>query len=114
MNKAVRTGDLQALEAIFADDLIVHAPINRVVDRENVLARYRLGQISYEPEIDATIDFVGVRGETVVIMAEERLRPTGDAPHAGKLVTRRSTEVWKVVDGAWRLGIRQATITGVE
>jgi len=50
----------------------------------------------------------------VVIMGEAILRPNKDAPHAGKTISRRSTDVWKPFDGVWKLWIRQATITKAE
>ena len=58
--------------------------------------------------------FVGVRGDMVVIMGEEVLRPNKDAPHVGKTISRGSTDVWKPFDGVWKLWIRQATITKAE
>jgi ketosteroid isomerase-like protein len=49
------------------------------------------------------------------MMGEEVVKPKETAPHAGKTVRRRSTDVWrKESDGQWRLTIRQATITSVE
>jgi hypothetical protein len=106
--------DLAAFEALFAPDLVVHAPINKVVQRDNILARMRSGQIAYEPDFDRTIDFAGVRGNLVVIMGEEVVRPTGAAPNAGKLIRRRFTDIWKLADGAWTLAIRQATVISAE
>jgi len=95
-------------------DLVVNAPINRTVDRENVLARYRSGEISYEAGTVRDIEFAGVRGDAVVITGEETVRPVGDTPSAGQTVRRRFTDIWTCVDGAWRLSVRQATVTSRE
>jgi hypothetical protein len=105
--------DLPSVEALMAPDLVVHAPINVVVNRENVLARLRSGQISYDGVV-RTISFAGVRGDTVVLMGEEVVTPNRDAPNAGKLVHRRFTDIWTDSGGAWRLTVRQATNTSVE
>ena len=88
---------------------MVHSPLNTVVDRENVLARLRSGQISYERDVEENFEFVGVRGG-VVIMGEEVVHPIDNAPNAGKTVRRRFTDIWKNIDGVWKLAIRQATV----
>jgi hypothetical protein len=110
MDRAGASSDFDAMALVFAPDLVVNSPINTVVTRDNVLARMRGGQIAYE-SATRTIEFVGVRGDAVVVMGEEIVRPVGDAPAAGKTVHRRFTDVWRTYDGAWRLAIRQATIT---
>jgi hypothetical protein len=106
--------DLSSIEALFAPDLVVHSPINRVVDRGNVLARIRDGQIRYEPNVERKIDFAGVRGDAVVVMGEEIVKPLAGTPNAGKIVHRRFTDIWNNTDGTWRLAVRQATVTSAE
>ena len=114
LGDAMRQVDIPAIEALMARDLVVHAPINRVVDRADVLARLVDGKIKYEPNVERTIDFAGVRDDAVVIMGEEVVRPIGDAPNANTVVHRRFTDVWKSTNGAWTLAIRQATVTSAE
>jgi hypothetical protein len=111
---AMLGGDLKAVEMICASDLVVHSPINKIVDRDEVLARLRSGRIAYESHVEEKFEFVGVRGNSVVIMGEEIVQPIGNAPNAGKTVRRRITDIWKGVDGAWKLCIRQATVTTIE
>jgi hypothetical protein len=56
-----------------------------------------------------------MRGDQVVIMGEEVVKPRNTAPHAGRTVRRRFTDVWRrEPDGAWLLTIRQATITSID
>jgi hypothetical protein len=114
MERAGEPLDVNAMAAVFAPDLVVNSPINVVVTRDNVLARMRGGQIAYESNMMRTFEFVGVRGELVLVMGEEVVRPVGDAPHAGKTVHRRFTDLWKTYDSVWRLAFRQATITSVQ
>ena len=114
LGEVMRAVDIAGVEALMASDILVHAPINKVVDRKNVIGRLKAAQISYESEAEEVIDFVGVRGDMVVIMGEEIVHPNKDAPYAGKTEYRRSTDVWKPFDGVWKLWIRQATITKVE
>jgi hypothetical protein len=80
----------------------------------DVVARFRSGQISAEPGGERRVEFIGVRGDSVVAMGEESGRPGPNAPNAGKLIRRRFTEVWKQYAGVWKLAIRQATVTVVE
>ena len=112
--EVMRALDIAGIEALMAPDILVNAPINKVVDRKNIIGRLETAQISYEREAVEVFDFVGVRGDMVVIMGEEIVHPNNDAPYAGKTEYRRSTDVWKPFDGVWKLWIRQATITKIE
>lgn len=112
--EAAGRADWKAAENFFAPDVVVHSPTNRVVNREDIIARMRSGQIGAEPGATRHIEFLGVRGDSVVIMGEETFRPGSNAPNAGKLVHRRFTDIWKQYDGLWKLAIRQATLTSVE
>jgi hypothetical protein len=114
LGEVMRALDIAGVEALMAPDILVNAPINKVVDRKNVIGRLKANQISYEAEASEAIDFVGVRGDMVVVMGEEVVRPNKAAPYAGKTEYRRSTDVWKPFDGVWKLWIRQATITKIE
>jgi hypothetical protein len=114
LGEVMRAVDIAGVESLTASDILVNAPINKVVDLKNIIGRLKANQISYESAAEEVIDFVGVRGDMVVIMGEEILRPNKDAPYAGKTIHRRSTDVWKPFDGVWKLWIRQATITKAE
>ncbi len=111
----IDVGDSSVFAAHLADDLIVNAPIDRVVGRDDVLAGLGAGEIAYGPERNVTkVEFAGVRDGLVVVMGEQIVHPTENAPNAGKIVRRRFTDVWKRVDGVWKLGVRQATVVSVE
>ena len=115
LNAAFLKHDVDAVDALAAPDLIVNAPLNAVVHRDNVLARFRSNQIAYSAEnFSEDFEFVGVRGDAVIIMGEEIVEPIANAPHAGKVVHRRFTDVWKNIGGTWKLALRQATVTSIE
>jgi hypothetical protein len=79
------------------------------------MARFRSGQIAAEPGSgESRLEFVGLLGDSVVIMAEESFKPGPNAPNAGKMIRRRSTEVWRQYGAVWKLAVRQATVTAVE
>lgn len=105
--------DVDTVTAIVTPDLVVNAPINRVVDAADALARFRARRIDYT-SLKVNLEFAGVRGDLVVLMGEEIVTPTSDAPHAGKTVHRRFTDIWRQINGAWKLAIRQGTITSIE
>ena len=101
LDRAMAEGDLISMQAIFAPDLVLQTPTHRIVDAAKVLAVYaRSGKATYEGGMTVTFDFVGLRHGNVVIMGEESVPPA---------IRRRFTDVWGVVDGDWKLLIRQAT-----
>jgi ketosteroid isomerase-like protein len=114
LDEAFAAQDLEAVSALSAKDLVVNTPANRVARRETVLGFFAAGRMSYE-SLDTTIEALDSRGDQVVIMGGEVVKPRDTAPNAGKTVTRRFTDVWRRdSDGRWRLTIRQATITSLE
>ena len=114
LDEAFAAQHIEAVSAFFAEDLLVNTPANRVARREAVLGFFKAGRMNYE-SAEETIEAVDARGDQVVIMGEEVVKPRDTAANAGKIVRRRFTDVWrKERDGRWRLTIRQATITAVE
>ena len=113
LNDAGARHDVEAFEALFATDIVVNSPINAVVHRDNILARFRNSHISYD-SADEKIEFIGVRGDFVVVMGEEIVTPIAHTPNAGKIVHRRFTDIWREIDGAWKLAARQATTVSTE
>lgn len=101
--------DAEAVDRFMAPDLIVNAPHNAVIERAVVMAGFRAGMMHYQTGIESQIEFAGVRDGAVVVMGEETVRPMPGAPHAGKKVRRRVTDIWRERDGAWLLVLRQAT-----
>jgi ketosteroid isomerase-like protein len=113
-DEAMRARDIESVKKFIATDLVVNAPINRVVDGANMLARLSRGEIAYDDEGVSTVEFMGVRDDLVVVMGGGVLNPVGNAPNAGKTIRRRWTDVWKNIDGQWKMIIRQATVFSVE
>ena len=115
LDEAMRTGDVATLGSLFAGDLVVQTPTHRIVDGPRILAVYsKAGQATYDGGMTATFDFVGASQGAVVMMGEEVMPPAPSGPNAGKTVRRRFTDVWREIDGAWKLTVRQATNISVE
>lgn len=113
LDEAFAAQDIDTVSALFAKDLVVNTPANRVARREAVLGFFSAGRMNYD-SFETTIEALDVRVDQVVIMGEEVVKPRGTAPNAGKTVGRRYTDIWrKESDGRWRLTVRQATITSV-
>jgi ketosteroid isomerase-like protein len=113
VDEAFAAQDLAAVSELFAKDLIVNTPTNRVARRQQVLGFFKARRMNYE-SADVTIEALDARDDQVVIMGEEVVKPRDTAANAGKTVSRRFTDVWRrESDGKWRLTIRQATIISV-
>jgi len=115
MTQAFRSHDLHALAHLLAVDLVVNAPINRVVDRDNLFERIRRHEVHYADGPSTTnIEFAEARDDLVVIMGEEIAHPLEHTPHTGSTVRRRFTDIWRPHATTWQLAIRQATITHID
>jgi hypothetical protein len=101
--------DHAAFAALLAKDLVVNNPQNTISVRGATGQRNSSGLISYSSYV-RSVEYVGMLGEMVLLMGEERVVPKGDSPMAGKEVRRRFTDVWKMEGGHWVLAARQATI----
>ena len=49
-----------------------------------------------------------------IVMGGEKIKPQGKQMNAGKLVSRRFTNVWMYSNNSWTIIARQATIIKVE
>jgi len=99
--------DVETLAELFADDLIVNSPLNRVTNGYQVLDLLRRGIIghgSYEEHVEA----VQRRGEIVAVMGRDVVTNPPDE----RLVHRRFTNVWRAHGATWKLIIRHATVLG--
>ncbi len=109
VGEAIRAHDIAALEKLWAPGLIVNGPNNQVLTRDQVLDGMGRGQLDYEGGYKTTLEKVGFFGNVAVTMGEDTYVP-GFGPEKGKLLHRRSTNVWQYTDGAWKMIARQATI----
>ncbi len=111
---AIVAGDKAAFMSKFTDDVLVNNPFNFVSDRAEVERRFTSGLIAYE-YLNRSIEHASPRsGNEVVLMGEETYKPRAGAAHAGKVVRRRFTDIWRMEGGKWLLSLRQATIIAIE
>lgn len=102
--------DFAALERLWSEHFIVNAPSNQILpNRSAVLDWFHKGMTT-RSSYERSIEQIRVDGDIAIVMGEETLTPTADAPHAGRTVRRRFTNIWRKEAGAWRLWARHANV----
>ena len=114
IDEAIVAGNRDGFVSRFGKDAVVNNPFNAISDAAEAGARFQSGAISYE-YLRRSIEYAAPRREDeVVLMGEESYKPRAGAPHAGKVVRRRFTDLWRRESGGWKLSLRQATIISAE
>jgi len=98
--------DIAAMRRNWAADFVVNNPRNEVVEASK--GRIASGARTYSSFI-REVERVLIHGNTVIVMGQEIVVPSGTAPDAGKTINRRFTNIWMKRDGEWLLTARQAT-----
>ena len=109
LGKALATHDQAALEKIWSPNMIVNGPNNTVLTRAEIFEGMKKGQLDYEADYKTTMEKIEFFGNVAVTMGEDSYTPAF-GPEKGKLLHRRSTNVWQYTDGSWMMIARQATI----
>jgi hypothetical protein len=109
LGKALATHDQAALEKLWSPLMIVNGPNNVVLTRAEIFEGMKKGQLDYETGYKTTIEKIEFFGNVAVTMGEDTYTPAF-GPDKGKLLHRRSTNVWQYADDNWMMIARQATI----
>ena len=107
--QAMLHGDADAMARLWSDDLVVSNPLNKVVDKKQVLEMVKSGFLaftSYERQIEYIRDY----GNTVIVAGNETLVFSGKMPNAGKTQHLRFTGIWMKQHGRWQEVARHANI----
>ena len=104
---ALLRNDIAAIKRNWATDYVVNNPRNEVVEASK--GRIASGTRTYSSFI-REVERVLIHGNTVIVMGQEIVVPSGTAPDAGKTIIRRFTNIWMKRDGKWLLTARQATV----
>ena len=111
---AVMRGDSAVLfNNLWSPEMIVNTPANRIGTVEGTKMQLRSGKLKYL-SFDRNIEKITFNDNLAIVMGEEKIKPQGDQDNAGKLVTRRFTNVWKYKNKVWSIIARQATIIKIE
>jgi hypothetical protein len=100
--------DSTLLRKILANDLIVHAPSNAVVDFNMAMEALRLGYIDYT-SYDQSIDEIKIIENIGIVMGLETVMPTGLTGETGTIEKRSFTDIWMNQNSQWVMIARQAT-----
>jgi len=104
---ALLRNDIAAMKRNWATDYVVNNPLNEVVEASK--GRIASGTRTYSSFI-REVERVLIHGNTVIVMGQEIVVPSGTAPDAGKTIIRRFTNIWMKRDGKWLMTARQATV----
>ena len=104
---ALLRNDIAAIKRNWATDYVVNNPRNEVVEASK--GRIASGTRTYSSFI-REVERVLIHGNTVIVMGQEIVVPSGTAPDAGKTIIRRFTNIWMKRDGKWLMTARQATV----
>lgn len=112
--EAVLRGDSTLLfTRLWSPAMVVNTPANRVGTVEGTKMQLRTGQLHYA-SFERRIEKITFNGDLAIVMGEETLKPQGQQVNAGKVITRRFTNIWRNSANAWSIIARQATIINVE
>ena len=113
VSSATLNHEVDTFAAGGAPELMVNSPADRVLSGAQAVGAFKAGLIDYS-SAERVIEYAAVRptGE-VLLMGAEHITPRGKTRNADKMETYRVTEIWRQIDGKWKLSVRQATITEV-
>lgn len=105
--------DTATLLKLYSPNLVVNSPWNRVSSLQDILGNLRKGADDRQ-SFEKNIERITFTDNIAIVMGQETLKPTGQAPNAGKTVQRRYTDVWMKNKNSWQLVARQSTVFAVE
>ena len=112
--EAVMRGDSTLLfNTLWSPKMVVNTPANRVGTVDGTKMQLRTGKLNYL-SFERNIEKITFNDNLAIVMGEEKIKPQGDQDNAGKLVTRRFTNVWKYKNKKWTIIARHATIIKIE
>jgi uncharacterized protein (TIGR02246 family) len=101
--------DPKAMARLWSDDLVVTNPLNKFVNKQQVLGMMESGFLIIN-SYDRQIEYVRVYGDTVIMAGNETVVWGGKMPNAGKTEHLRFTSVWMKQMGRWQEVARHANI----
>ncbi len=107
--EALLRNDVKTLERIWSDDLVVTNPLNKFVNKQQVVGLIVSGTLAFT-SYDRQIEYVRVYRDTAVVAGSETVVWVGRMPNAGKTSHLRFTAVWMRQNGRWQQVARHANI----
>ncbi len=109
----MKTDSILLYKTLWSPAMVINTPANRIGTVESTKMQLRTGKLHYL-SFERNIEKITFHDNLAIVMGEEKIRPQGDQDNAGKLVTRRFTNLWKYKNKKWTMIARQATISKIE
>lgn len=101
--------DLATLERLWTDEFAVNSPLQKVLEKKQVMEALRTGRIRHLA-FDFEIESLKRHGDTVIVMGRDRVIDPPD----GVVSHRRFTNIWKRGEAGWRTVARHAHVVSRE
>jgi ketosteroid isomerase-like protein len=101
--------DSKTLARLWSDDLVVTNPLNKFVNKQQVLGMIESGFLVIK-SYDRQIEYLRFYGDTAIVAGSETVMWGGKMPNAGKTEHLRFTGVWMKQGGRWQQVARHANI----
>jgi uncharacterized protein (TIGR02246 family) len=101
--------DPKAMARLWSDDFVVTNPLNKFVDKRQVLGMMESGFLVIS-SYDRQIEYLKFYGDTAILAGSETVVFGGKMPNAGKTEHLRFTAVWMRQGGRWQEVARHANI----
>lgn len=105
LRRAFLAADIPALAEILMDGYIVNSPLQKVIDKPQLLELLRAGRIRHQT-FEIEIERIARYGDVVIVMGHDVVTD----PPEGKVSNRRFTNVWRQESGSWRSVARHAHV----
>ena len=109
----LRSDSTLLFKTLWSPEMVVNTPANRVGTVEGAKMQLRTGKLNYL-SFERNIEKITFNDNLAIVMGVEIIKPQGAQDNAGKLVTRRFTNIWKYKNKQWAIIARQATIIKIE
>jgi hypothetical protein len=107
--EALLRNDVKTLEYIWSDDLVVTNPLNKFVNKLQIMGLIESGILAFA-SYDRQLEYVRVYRDTAVVAGSETVVWAGKMPNPGKTSHLRFTAVWMRQNGHWQQVARHANI----
>jgi len=101
--------DIRELEHIWSNDLVVTNPLNKFVNKQEVLKLIESGTLAFA-SYERRIEYVHLYRNIAIVAGSETVIWAGKMPNAGKTSLLRFTGIWERQNGRWRQVARHANI----
>lgn len=101
--------DASVMERLWSDDMVVTNPLNKFVNKQQVLGMMRSGFLIITA-YDRQVEYLRQYGDMVIVAGPETVTWGGKMPNAGKTEHLRFTAVWMKQSGRWQEIARHANI----